>query len=149
MATSSHAAPGVMRRFPGNLGQADGLWSPSRPEIPITGCGPHDYGRSMALGTAPAAPLGLLLGLQIIGVGLDVQLDEGRMHDALLSELAAVLVACRALHRVEDCAQSLIHSASTVLPQGRRAPIAGTGCRRTCISPGPRSRVLPRQARRP
>ena len=69
--------------FPGNLGQADGLSAPLRPEIPITGGGPHDHGRPMALGSACAAPLDLLLGQQIIGVGLDEQLHEHRMHDAL------------------------------------------------------------------
>ena len=68
--------------FPGNLRQADGLSSPLRPEIPITGDGPHDNGRSIAPGPARAAPLDLLLGQQIIGVGLDEQLHEHRMHDA-------------------------------------------------------------------
>ena len=54
-----------------------------RPEIPITGGRPHDCGRSIAPGPARAAPLDLLLlGQQIIGVGLDEQLHEHRMHDA-------------------------------------------------------------------
>jgi len=73
-----------MTRFPGHLGQADGLSSPSRLEIPVTGGGPHKYGRRpIAPGPARAAPLGLLLGQQIIGVGLEEQLHEHRMHDAL------------------------------------------------------------------
>jgi hypothetical protein len=80
--THPQAAPGVMPCFPGNLGQADGLSSPSRPEIPITGGGPHDCGRSVAPGPARAAPIVLHLGQQIIGVGLDEQLHERRMHDA-------------------------------------------------------------------
>jgi len=70
--------------FPGNLGQADGLSSPSQLEIPVTGGGPHDYGRPIAPGPACAVPLDLLLfGQQIIGVGLDEQLHEHRMHDVL------------------------------------------------------------------
>jgi hypothetical protein len=94
-----------------------GLSSPSRPEIPITGGGLYDYGWPIALGPARAAPLDLLLGQQIIGVGLDEQLHEHRMHDAP-SPGPAVLVACHALHRVEDRARPLIHPASTVTPPG-------------------------------
>jgi len=37
-----------MPPFPGNFRQTDGLSSPRRPEIPITGGGPHDYGWSIA-----------------------------------------------------------------------------------------------------
>src|SRR6266705_1827521 len=62
---------------------ANGLSSPSRPEIPITGGRPHDDGRPVAPGLARAAAPVLLLGQQIIGVGLDEQLHERRMHDAL------------------------------------------------------------------
>ncbi len=115
-ARTCYAAPGVMPCFPGNLGQANGLSPPSRPEIPITGGGPNDHGRSIAPGPAHAAP-GLLLSQQIIGVGLDEQFHERRMHDAPPPGPAAVLVACRALHRVEDRARPLIHSASTVMPR--------------------------------
>jgi hypothetical protein len=49
---------------------------------PITGGGPHDYGGAIALGPARAAPLGLILGQQVIGVGLDEQFHEHRVHDA-------------------------------------------------------------------
>jgi len=85
-----------------------------------TGGGPHDYGRSIAPGPARAAPLGLLLSQQIIGVGPDEQLHERRMHDVPPPGPAAVLVACRALHRAEDRARLLIHSASTVMPHTAR-----------------------------
>jgi hypothetical protein len=43
----------------------------------------HGYGRPIAPGPAPAAPLGLFLGRQVIGVGLYEQLHEHRVHDAL------------------------------------------------------------------
>jgi hypothetical protein len=48
----------------------------------MTGGVPHDYGRPIALGPACTTQLNLLLGQQIIGVRLDEQLHEHRMHDA-------------------------------------------------------------------
>jgi hypothetical protein len=66
-------------------------------EIPATGGGPDGYGRPIAPGPAHAAALGLLLGQQIIGVGLDEQLHEHWMHDALPGP-AAVPPACRGLY---------------------------------------------------
>ena len=163
MTTRASAAPGVVPRFPGNLERAGGPWSTSRLEIPIMTGGLHGYGRPIAPGPARAAPLGLLLGQQVIGVGLDEQLHEHRVHDAPspLPRQAAVLVACRALHRSEDRARPLIHSASTVMPRivralnrersAQRRPfvpmvetwpgrptarrIGGSGCAITCQAP--------------
>jgi hypothetical protein len=111
-----NAAAGVMPCFPADLRQADGLPAPLRPEIPIRGGGPHDYGRPIALGPERAAPFDLLLGRHIIGVGLNEQLHEHRMHDAPFPGPAAVLIACRALDRVEDRPRPLIHSAGIVMP---------------------------------
>jgi hypothetical protein len=66
--------------------------------MPVTGGGPQGYGRPIAPGPARAAPPDFLLGQQIVGVGVDEQLHEHRMHDVLPPGPAAVPAACRALH---------------------------------------------------
>jgi hypothetical protein len=57
----------------------------------MTGGVPHDYGRPIALGPACTTQLNLLLGQQIIGVRLDEQLHEHRMHDAPLMQASGLL----------------------------------------------------------
>jgi hypothetical protein len=62
-----------------------GLWavrgrSRPRPLLAVAGGGPDDQGRAGSPGPADAA-LPVLLGQQVIGVGLDEQLFEHRVHD--------------------------------------------------------------------
>jgi hypothetical protein len=54
------------------------LWSAT----PIARDRLYGHGRSVAPGPARRAPPGLLRGQQIIGVGLDEQFHEHRVHDA-------------------------------------------------------------------
>jgi hypothetical protein len=55
-----------------------------RPALPGAGGGPDDHGRPGSPGPGYAAPP-VLLGEQVIGVGLDEQLSEHRVHRGLLA----------------------------------------------------------------
>jgi len=61
--------------------------------LPVTGCVPHGHGRSDSPGPARMAPPRVLLGQDVIGVGLDEQLYEHRVHDVPPGPAAASLVA--------------------------------------------------------
>ena len=62
--------------------------------LPVPGGGPHRHGRSASPGPARTAPP-VLLGRRVIGVGLDEQLYEHRVHDVPPGPAAASLVAGR------------------------------------------------------
>ncbi len=103
--------------FPGNLGRADGLSARCGRRFPIAGVGPHEYGRPIALGPACAPPLDLLLSQQIIGVGLDEQLHEHRMHDAPSPGRRRCSLRAMPFADTEDCIRPLIRCAGIVRPR--------------------------------
>jgi hypothetical protein len=73
----------VAAAFTGVTAEAAGAYpSPLRPAAPIARDRLDSHGRSIAPGPARRAPPGLFRGQQIIGVGLDEQFHEHRVHDA-------------------------------------------------------------------
>ena len=90
------------RLAPGDQAASGNRWattpaghrSPSRPVLPVTGGGPDGHGRSGSPGPPRAAPP-VLLGQQVIGVGLDEQLHEHRVHNVPPGPAAASACAGR------------------------------------------------------